>query len=869
MPTVVPHPISPIAACRSLGERVLALIGELPRQVHLALGIKGVSWAAAAFIIGLGSCVGALVDVAVSLKRSDVEYRKAQDLEVLELDDSYRQWLGRIVSLSAGNEAGDALAQSRILWARFETAFTSTCAGLAPAEAHPRLAALCRTPGHERLMQLKAAAEDAIREQRRVSPEMLRALLGLRDRINAISTDSNRAINALLGRVLDEHERAVLVLLVSTFGFVGAGFVLMLLIGHASIRHHAQKEAAETSAAEAGRSVQILRETLETLPAGVVLYDEADRLMLFNSMAASITPILTPDTIGKTYAELVEIHWEHRTRTSSAEAHENPTDWISNFKRGDARRLRRVDGDRWFEWSERRTPSGRTVGLRTDVTALKEHELEIERMRDEYQSLVAALSDVVFRLDLKSGKFTFVSAAARTMFVRPLSTLTHGHLLDFVSPADTERMRQLAREEYAAPDHTIREVRFRIRTGSGEEKAVEARFRRMPGEGAPVVAGVLRDVEAQTWLAERLEAERARLRSIVESSGALVLLADRDLSIVMVNSGFVDMTGIARDSAIGRPLGEMVDWPLDAEQFENWRHGRWAENDLTTVQLACRHIDPTGRERILSVTAKPILGETGEAEQFVFVGVDDTERREAEQALFATERLAAVGEMSAAVAHEIAQPLQVINLACHSALDELGEHTDPKAFDVAYIRQKLERIAGQIERSNRIVGDLRAFVRGTSADELHPFDPAEAVRSAVDLTAHGLQQARVKLAVSVEEGESRVMGHVSKLEQVLVNLINNAKDAGGSDVEITLRTERQDGADKVRITVQDSGPGISPEVLHHLFNAFITTKPRGGGTGLGLRVCRRIVEEMRGTIAGSNRAEGGARFEVVLPVAAD
>ncbi len=100
---------------------------------------------------------------------------------------------------------------------------------------------------------------------------------------------------------------------------------------------------------------------------------------------------------------------------------------------------------------------------------------------------------------------------------------------------------------------------------------------------------------------------------------------------------------------------------------------------------------------------------------------------------------------------------------------------------------------------------------------------------------------------------------------MLINLINNARDAGASRIEIVADAMHHEGRRLVRLAVEDTGPGISPEVLPRLFRTFVTSKPRGKGTGLGLRICQRIVEEMGGTIAASNRPEGGARFEILLP----
>jgi len=243
-------------------------------------------------------------------------------------------------------------------------------------------------------------------------------------------------------------------------------------------------------------------------------------------------------------------------------------------------------------------------------------------------------------------------------------------------------------------------------------------------------------------------------------------------------------------------------------------------------------------------------------------------RREAEEDLYAAERLATVGEMSAAVAHEIAQPLQVINLACQSALEELAEPASGGVMDTAYVVGKLNRIALQVERSNRIVSDLRTFVRGADNEGQGYFDPAEAVRAAVDVTSHGVRQANVVFLQDISETLATVAGDAGKLEQVLINLINNAKDAAESTVKISAGVLASDDTGMmVRIVVEDDGPGVAPDILRRLFKSFVTTKPQGKGMGLGLRVCRRIVEEMGGSIAASNGPDKGARFEVLLPAA--
>jgi signal transduction histidine kinase len=112
-----------------------------------------------------------------------------------------------------------------------------------------------------------------------------------------------------------------------------------------------------------------------------------------------------------------------------------------------------------------------------------------------------------------------------------------------------------------------------------------------------------------------------------------------------------------------------------------------------------------------------------------------------------------------------------------------------------------------------------------------------------------------------------ITGHSGKFEQVLINLLNNARDEGATVIELWAGLIQLNGRQMLRVAVEDNGPGIPLQILPKLFRSFVTTKPRGLGTGLGLRICRRIIEEMQGTITAANRLQGGACFEILLPVA--
>lgn len=712
------------------------------QRVRLALGARGVAWATAAGLVALACGAAALADVAMSLGATEVEHSRNKAAEIRTLDQSNRALMRSIFALSTGRRQ---LAENDLpvaqAWEKVQAARTAICDHLdARASKFAELRAVCAASValHERLAPQIAAFDPP---RRLVDPNTMHDAATLHARVNDLTGAIAQEAETLVGYMADEYREALLVLTVSTGGFAAACLVLILLVGRASILHYEQSQ-------KAGEARDLLEETIEALPAGVTLYDRNERLLMFNSAAVAAIPLLKrPGIVGITYEELARE--TARLDVGGGEPLlDTPEEWIRRFRGKGERPMRQSVDGRWFEWSKKMSPNGRTVGLWVDIT------------------------------------------------------------------------------------------------------------------------GVVRDFEERIQLTQRLDAEMARLRSIVESSGAMIVLVDRELTVIMANSGFTAVTGVAAAEAVGRPLKEIVDCPLDPGVLESWLSGSFEPGRVEPARFANQVRDRQGRQRLISVTATPVVGEGRLVNSIVFLGVDDTERRDAERALFDAVRLATVGEMAATVVHEIIQPLQVIDIARASAeqvlRDASGEGVAPNS---AFLQSKLARIASQVERAGRIAGELRAFVSGTAAEEATPFDPATAVHAAVELTQYATRQAGVAVSVSVAEGLPPVMGHVGRVEQVLVNLIVNARDAGGRAVEVSARPLLRDGHAFVQIAVEDTGPGIPSAILPQLFEAFVTTKPRGTGTGLGLRICRRIVEEMNGTITATNLAEGGARFEVVLPAA--
>ena len=242
---------------------------------------------------------------------------------------------------------------------------------------------------------------------------------------------------------------------------------------------------------------------------------------------------------------------------------------------------------------------------------------------------------------------------------------------------------------------------------------------------------------------------------------------------------------------------------------------------------------------------------------------ESIQRKKAEAQVIQAAKLATLGEMATSVAHELNQPLNVIRMAAGNVLRKLEKGT----AEPAYLHDKLDRIAGQTERAAAIIDHMRMF--GRKAEEKPAeLDLSETMRNALELMGEQLRLAEIDVSLDLPEACPPVMGHPVQMEQVILNLLTNARDAvmaNGTEKKITLAVDGS-GDDRVRITVTDSGGGIPPNAIEHLFEPFFTTKEMGEGTGLGLSVSYGIIHDMGGTIEAENVA-GGARFTITLPVA--
>lgn len=375
-------------------------------------------------------------------------------------------------------------------------------------------------------------------------------------------------------------------------------------------------------------------------------------------------------------------------------------------------------------------------------------------------------------------------------------------------------------------------------------------------------------VAASLWSARRraaatLEELDRTLSSIpfVVYRGAIG--ADGALSLLYLSPSVEDVTGWPRDPSGWTPAA----WKQRADAGARDGAAAFATR-LAAHGAAEREYRMTRRDggtMLVMERARVLRRRTEGTLEIVGSLTDVSAAREVEAKTAVAAKLATLGEMAAGMAHELNQPLAAMLLAAENAQNAL------RRGDAPAVDARLEIIAGEAERARDIIDHLRIFARGDEGAPLGAVDPAAAVRDALLLVRAALREAGITVTVDLPGHLPAVRGRQVQLEQVLLNLLINARDAlqerppaaEGRRLAITGRVTAEGG---VELGVRDNGGGVPPALIARVFDPFFTTKPPGVGTGIGLSICHGIILGFGGTIACRN-ADGGAEFTIALPAA--
>ncbi|MCU0071884.1 PAS domain-containing protein [Pseudomonas koreensis] len=509
----------------------------------------------------------------------------------------------------------------------------------------------------------------------------------------------------------------------------------------------------------------------------------------------------------------------------------------------------------------------RLVGFMLDISDIKNQQQQAAAAHARLDNLIASAPAVIYVQRYVEGALqpTFFSASLQPLLGWGLADCADGALVNHVHPEDRaayfERTRQLLREGSVSTRYRMLDTQGNVHWLLDEAKLLRDDL------GLPVEAvGLWLDVTDATLAAERIKTSEERYRILVEDSPAMICRYRPDLTLTFGNRPLAMYLECAPEQLPGVNLGS---WMSD-EQREAFVQRLAQLTPDAPVSSAEINLRLPGREHAWWIWSdRGVFDEQGRLLEVQAVGRDNTEVRRSQQQLTQSAKMATLGEMATGLAHEINQPLNVMRMAIVNVLKRLGNGD----VQIDYLTDKLNRIDAQVQRAARVVDHMRVFGRRSEIEQ-HPFNPLDAIEGTLSLLSEGLRGKGVELRIGEANFQVQVRGYVDQLEQVMINLMVNARDALLSKREsnrdfqpwIGVRAEHDEHV--VRLWVEDNGGGIDPRLLERIFEPFFTTKPVGVGTGLGLSVSYGIVENMGGRLSVRN-GDDGARFCIELPIALD
>jgi len=604
------------------------------------------------------------------------------------------------------------------------------------------------------------------------------------------------------------------------------------------------------------RDLEILQEAVDEAPDAFVVWDESDRLFMSNRRYRHLDRRLEPHLRRG-------ISFEDTLRTGIRigmypESEGNEEQWIAerleNHNLAESSKLVRLDDGRWMNVVESRTSSGYLAGFRTDVTALRNSEDLLKATLDSVSEAVVTLS--------KEGRVLNLNAASQDIFGYTLEELKGQHVLAIAPETATTTLRKnvlqrASRSTVGATQNAIDAVLVRK---NGEKFTARVEIRDVEINGERVFLNFITDLTKE----RRFENTVQALGAAVEQLAAGFVLVNEAHQITYSNSQFSYLLGIPSSSKlIGLTVDELLDLVVRSQpELKLSAHEPLLEGLQAFYAAAdgpVTLLTPGGRRLQLR---RQLL----EGNNTILTLTDTSEEYQRQMQLEQSTKLATLGEMAAGIAHELNQPLNAIKL---TALNLLRIHGASKAKAVAQMPAKLEQIAAQVDRAATITDHMRQSARQAGEEE------AVAVLSEVVANSYLLVESGFRLEgiefrteLAADLPECRI--HPVRLEQVLLNLLTNARDAfverdvakDGRWIRVaTVATDEN----SVTLEVEDSAGGIPTEIIDRVFDPFYTTKDVGKGTGLGLSISYGILNDAGGRLSVTNTPKG-ARFRLVLPV---
>lgn len=424
-------------------------------------------------------------------------------------------------------------------------------------------------------------------------------------------------------------------------------------------------------------------------------------------------------------------------------------------------------------------------------------------------------------------------------------------------------------------------------------KEVEIELLRLNNELETRINMKTQDLQSEIYEKSQVELmlreSEEKYRQIFENANDGILLSVNGI-IRFINPKLYEMTGFLPKESIGRPFVDFLHPDYREQVLDN--HWRRLKGDSVPERYDVQYLDKSGRNKWCEIKSNLIEWE-GEPAVLTFL-TDITERKEStdklselnrnleqrvqeellnlknhQQLLIQKSKLESLGELSAGMAHEINQPLGSLSMGLENMLmkfldDDVSEE---------YVQKKISSLLQDISRIRTIIDHIRTFSRDQQDEKLEKVSVNEVINNALSLITIQYKNHNINLSLELAANDLFTFGNKYKLEQVILNLLSNAKFAVDEKEtqgkiayyhkRITIRTLAAD--DYIHISIEDNGTGIPENIIDNIFDPFFTTKKSEAGTGLGLSIIYGIIKEMKGSISADSEPGKYTRVTVSIP----
>jgi PAS domain S-box-containing protein len=492
-------------------------------------------------------------------------------------------------------------------------------------------------------------------------------------------------------------------------------------------------------------------------------------------------------------------------------------------------------------------------------------EEELRKSEELFRSVVFNSHDLTVLTDAE-GIIVFISPQCESVLGYPNDSFLGVKMPEITHPDDTELCRDFWRRVFFGVgeqkdfEYRILDQEGSVRWISHSSKAVKV------NETIIGFQNTIRNITERKNSEQALRVSEEKYRTMLNASPDGIFITNLKGIITDVSEIGLELYGSdSRNDLAGKHFMRFVprdEKPVIREIIEK----TLIEGLVQNVEIKIRR---KNQSFFLSETSATLIqGPDGAPVSFMIIIRDISQRKRIEKKQIHADRMASLGEMASGIAHEINQPLNTISLALDNVVYEAQNQEN---IDKEYLKKKSDKIFENIARIRNIIDHVRAFSSSHDDYVLTGFDINTSIKNAVSMISEQFKHRAINLNLKLEDNLPLILGNTFKFEQVILNLLANAKDAvldkkniltDTFEMLIQIRSFQEN--EYIHVEIDDNGTGISEEDIDHIMLPFYTTKDAGKGTGLGLSISYQIIKEMNGNIEISSNLTMGTTFKILL-----